>query len=338
MKYFDTTKLRRASNRQIIAAICVTGVLLLIIAYVIPEEKPPCPLYRYGSQGVFPKHCPPPIVLCNESSILGTTGLEDVQEIIPRKLKELGQVNSNSCKVPTQLNIALKSAEVSEVKRCVSSYETDWRTDHDLFWTGDNQYIRWKHHRYLKKYSIVFDIGGNVGDDAEELMKKAELYKYILLEPMEKLYIGLREKFKDREFVNIYNIGLAAKTDQIKVNIEGNFGDATSVFKSSTLEGTCTLRVVNATEFFIAVGVGCYEVDLLTINCEGCEYDVLESILSSSFVKSFKNIQFATHSKLAYLKDPVERYCVIQRILARTHSLTYQYKFNWESWRRKDLL
>jgi hypothetical protein len=63
-------------------------------------------------------------------------------------------------------------------------------------------------------------------------------------------------------------------------------------------EGSSSLKVVNATQFFEKLGIGNFMVDLITINCEGCEYDLLETLLSTHFVYYFKNIQFGSHTKI----------------------------------------
>jgi hypothetical protein len=75
----------------------------------------------------------------------------------------------------------------------------------------------------------------------------------------------------------------------------------------------------------------------MTINCEGCEYDLLETLLSTDLIYQFRHIQFGTHPTLKNLRDPVRRYCQIQEWLRRSHKLTYQYKFQWETWKLKDL-
>jgi len=121
------------------------------------------------------------------------------------------------------------------------------------------------------------------------------------------------------------------------VRAVGNEADATSVFVDDTGTGSCSLKIVNATLFFQKLGIGCFEFDLITINCEGCEFDLLEILVSTNLIHFFKHIQFATHSKLTQLPNPIERYCRLQELLSKTHRLSYQYKFNWETWKQKDV-
>lgn len=136
--------------------------------------------------------------------------------------------------------------------------------------------------------------------------------------------------------VTVVNLGLGAKNEIVMVKIEGNNACATSKFSGKN--GDTPLYITNTTEFLLKVGVGMFDVDLMSMNCEGCEFEALETLLSTNLVTHFKNIQFATHSTIEGLDRPLPRYCNIQQLLARTHTPTYQYKFIWESWRRKDLL
>ena len=119
------------------------------------------------------------------------------------------------------------------------------------------------------------------------------------------------------------------------VKMKGNNACATSKFSSE--RGKTPLYIENATEFLLEIQLAYFDIDLLSLNCKGCEYEVLKTLLSTNLVYHLRNIQFATHSKLAGLKDPVVRYCKIQELFSRTHIITYQYKFMWENWRRRDL-
>lgn len=234
------------------------------------------------------------------------------------------------------LSTTLSETEENEMNECIKNSKKDFKQGHGKFWSGNTQYVRHKHHTYLTNQSFVLDVGGNVGEDAAAILNAYKPKNYVILEPLESHYQRLVKKFKDNKEVFVYKIGLAKENAEFMVKVTGNDGDATSVFQKG-LKGNVPLKVMNATNFFIKLGLGFYDIDLITVNCEGCEFDVLEAITSSSLVEHFKHIQFATHISLPRLKDPVPRYCKIQRLLSRTHTLTYQFKFTWETWKRKDV-
>ncbi|KAL3885239.1 hypothetical protein ACJMK2_025327 [Sinanodonta woodiana] len=229
----------------------------------------------------------------------------------------------------------LTPEEQNRAVTCLRNAVKDRNVNGSRFW-GKEEHIRTTHHTYLrKKDAVMIEIGGNRGDDAAEFVK---LYnpRYIILEPLEEYFKLLKEKFKNNSRVTVVNVGLGIKNEVVMVNIEGVDGDATSKFTGSN--GKTPLYITNATNFLMNLGVGLFDVDLLTTNCEGCEYEVLETILSTNLINYIKNFQFATHSTLKGLEDPLGRYCKIQELLRRTHKPTYQYRLIWESWRRNDLL
>ncbi|KAL3885241.1 hypothetical protein ACJMK2_025329 [Sinanodonta woodiana] len=229
----------------------------------------------------------------------------------------------------------LTQEEQNRAVTCLRNAVKDRDQNGSRFW-GREEHIRTTHHTYLtNKDAVMIEIGGNRGDDATEFVK---LYnpRYIILEPLEEYFNILKEKFKNNSRVTVVNVGLGIKNEVAMVNIEGFHADATSKFLGSN--GKTPLYIANATKFLMNLGVGLFHVDLLTSNCEGCEYEVLETILSTNLINYIKNFQFATHSTLKGLEDPLGRYCKIQELLRRTHKPTYQYRLIWESWRRNDLL
>lgn len=231
----------------------------------------------------------------------------------------------------------LTDEENKRALSCISNFKTDHHKGSGDFWSGDTQYIRHKHHKYLNSESVVLDIGGNKGEDAEAIINAYNPGAYVILEPIKTLFNALVTMFKKNSNVMLYDFGLGKKNENFFVNVVGHGGDATSIFIENKQKDSCLLRVYNTTEFLIRLGVACFEVDLITINCEGCEYDILETLLSTNIVQQFRHIQFATHPTLQHLKQPAERYCEILEKLSRTHVISYQYKFCWETWTRKEL-
>jgi hypothetical protein len=106
-----------------------------------------------------------------------------------------------------------------------------------------------------------------------------DMYKpkhYGILEPLKLLHRQLLRRFRFYDNAIIYNIGLGSLNKKIMINIEGKNGITTSQWGQSG-EGYCPLKVVNAAQCFEKLGVGNFMVDLNKINCEGCEYDLLET-------------------------------------------------------------
>jgi len=75
-------------------------------------------------------------------------------------------------------------------------------------------------------------------------------------------------------------------------------------------------------------------VDLLTMNCEGCEFELLEFLFANGLIANYKEIQIAWHP-IHNMPTPMERYCRLRTLLERTHNRVYSFWYNWESYVRK---
>ncbi|XP_060075604.1 uncharacterized protein LOC132555267 [Ylistrum balloti] len=234
-----------------------------------------------------------------------------------------------------QRDISLTSKEEEIFRKCKRTAAADRNRNMPMFFGGKTQEIRRTHHSYLNENSLLMEIGGNWGWDAGNFSKLFNP-RYIILEPLQPYVDILEKKFENKTNVNVYNLGLGGKNESILVKIEGNNACATSKFSGKT-DGNVRIYIIEATSFMTGLGVGVFDVDLLTMNCEGCEFEALENLLSSNIIEKFKNIQWGTHSLLKGMKDPEERYCRMTTLLARTHRPTYRYNLIWESWRRNDL-
>lgn len=264
-----------------------------------------------------------------------TSGLSRIESVASLLPKRSPKFKNQKCAVPSSVR-KLSKKEKHLKGRCIENFKRDHARGAGEFWKGETQYIRHKHHRYLTSKSLVIDIGGNKGEDADAMIQAYHPGIYVILEPINSLFTLLVEKFKSNENVILYNFGLAARDSKFYVNVLGHGGDATSVFQGNK-GGKCELNVFNTTDFMYRLGVPCLDIDLITINCEGCEFEILETLISSGLISKFRHVQFATHPLLSQLEKPVERYCEIQERLARTHVIDYQFKFCWETWKRKDI-
>jgi hypothetical protein len=76
------------------------------------------------------------------------------------------------------------------------------------------------------------------------------------------------------------------------------------------------------------------EIALCKINIEGCEYALLDYIISKGLHEKVRNFQVQFH-----LLDNMNNDLMYQGIadsLSETHDLTWRVPFVWENWRRRD--
>lgn len=76
------------------------------------------------------------------------------------------------------------------------------------------------------------------------------------------------------------------------------------------------------------------EIALLKMNVEGAEYDLLTYMYQGDMIRRIRDLQVQFH--LVQGEDSLMRYEVISELLNETHSLTWEYPFVWENWRRDE--
>ncbi|XP_061177718.1 uncharacterized protein LOC133186498 [Saccostrea echinata] len=190
---------------------------------------------------------------------------------------------------------------------------------------------------FLKRKSevIIIEIGGYIGQTLRKLIPVTGAKHYVVIEPVPTFYKTLNKNIRTLNFntsVKTYNFGLSRNHKELVVGV---VGDATHMLKKSNLKTTEKVQLVGVLDFFIQLGVGCHRIDLLTINCEGCEFEVLETLISTNLIEKFDFIQFQPHYFAPNIGNFLCRYCSLRQLLARTHELVYDFPLVWEAWKRK---
>lgn len=176
----------------------------------------------------------------------------------------------------------------------------------------------------LNENSIVFDVGGYKGEWAEKIFNKYSCNIYIF-EPVNIFYQNIKEKFKDNKKIKVFNFGLSNKDFESVISLKG---DSSSMFKPSTeLEKIYLKDVLN-----IFKEEKIHNIDLMKVNIEGGEYDLLKRILFSEHDVNINNFQIQFHDFIPGCKNLRNE---IQEKLEETHTITYNYEFVWENWKRK---
>lgn len=197
---------------------------------------------------------------------------------------------------------------MTEAKSHISLNETSLKK-----WQDDNlEHIRYEYD--LKQTDAVIDLGAYKGEWAQEIYNRYGC-NIIAVEPTE--YI--------RDFKNGTIINKAASTHNGKMQFGGR-AYYSSIFEPGDHEYEC-IDINTTIEQYP-------EIALLKINIEGAEYDVLSHIIGAGLHKLIKNIQVQFHQIGGV---PYEIwYKEISNKLSKTHSLTWQYPYCWENWKRKD--
>lgn len=185
-------------------------------------------------------------------------------------------------------------------------------------------------HRYkFEANPVIFDCGGFKGEWTARMLKlyrdiNPKIYVFEIAEPYIKY---LERRFQRETKVQVFPFGLG-KED---CNIEFSVSELATSIYLPTKEVQTEIGNIRSIQGFLEEA-GIEKIDLLKMNIEGGEYDLLDSIISSGFVKKCKNIQIQFHN---YGEWSIIRRDKIKEQLKRTHVSTYDYEWTFENWELK---
>lgn len=178
----------------------------------------------------------------------------------------------------------------------------------------------------LNESSIVFDLGGYHGNWTADIFCKYGCFVYVF-EPAKKFADIIKCRFSNNKKIFVNQFGLSNSNTTANLSL----GDDSSSTFSQENGKTEEIKLVDAMEFFKKNSIS--RIDLMKINIEGGEYDLLEYLIKTGYIKNIKNIQVQFHD---FVPKAQERMKEIQKNLEKTHLITYQYKFVWENWQLKE--
>ena len=129
---------------------------------------------------------------------------------------------------------------------------------------------------------IILDIGANIGFTALSMAKRSGAKsKVFAFEPDPYNYTQLKENTALNQSlkVNIYNIGLGSKKDQLKLAINTANNRGGNRIKSDVTENYNLVEIVKVDDFVSENNVA--NIDLVKIDVEGFELNVLKGAENS---------------------------------------------------------
>lgn len=192
-------------------------------------------------------------------------------------------------------------------------------------WWADGGDERFRFDYPLTRGSHVLDLGGYEGQWASDIYGRHRC-RISIFEPVHSYAENIRQRFAQNDDIDVHEFGLGASSRSETIYIKG--AGSSAYGKRAEAED---MRLVDVNEWFDDEDVR--SVDLMKINIEGGEFELLERMLECSLVNRVRDLQIQFHNVATDSKRRME---AIKTKLAETHSPTYQYKFVWENWSRKD--
>jgi FkbM family methyltransferase len=193
-------------------------------------------------------------------------------------------------------------------------------------WNEDKRWLAMN----LQAPCIIWYVGANThGRDGVRLQKDYNCDIHVF-EPVPSFANALVKNWENVPRSTVHAFGLGSETKH--VNGVKVVGESTFAMSSSSDASGETVHIKNILEAWEELGKP--SIDLLHMNCDGCEWEMLETLLSSGMVHQVQILQVGTHW-FAEVKSIEQRYCAIEAKLETTHEKIYQQYFGWERWQLK---
>ena len=178
----------------------------------------------------------------------------------------------------------------------------------------------------LNENSIVFDLGGYVGDFTQAINDKYGCKVY-LFEPHPQFYATCAERFANNKNVTLLNFGISDANGQFSLfdnNCSSSFFNPSITNKKNI---DCKVREILS----VLEDLNIKKIDLMKINIEGGEYPLLIHLAKQNSLDLVKEYQIQFHN---FIPDAIPKRDNIIEYLSQTHKRTWCYYFVWENWKK----
>lgn len=135
----------------------------------------------------------------------------------------------------------------------------------------------------IKNLNICIDVGANSGDFSLMLSKNCK--QIYAIEPIDFVYQKMLENINDNGLKNIkaYNFGLSYYCGKTNISIPENHTGGSKIDENGDYE----IKIISWSKFYEIIGRP-KTIDLLKIDCEGCEYSLLKDSNILNYVKEIR--------------------------------------------------
>ena len=171
----------------------------------------------------------------------------------------------------------------------------------------------------LNYASKVIVLGGYEGASAQFLHARYSSNIFVV-EPLPQFVQILRSKLPSPKF-KILEFAASNKNGKIKIGIVGEKSgvkaDSSQFFLANSRKASEFMREIDD------------HIDLVEVNIEGSEYEVLDELIKSSYIKQIRCLLIQFHGDS--IEDEFKR-SSLRLELSRTHYCVFNYLLVWERW------
>ena len=242
-------------------------------------------------------------------------GLADSRMTPPQNLPESHPQTDRECLEPSSSNFC----SCDDAKRSNHPYEAFVGQRAGLVFSAR---LQSKYIGKLSKDSIVLEIGGNTGRDTSAFIR-AGASRVITLEPMpenQAMLHKLAEKSTAHISVLPYGASGFSRNTTIYLSKHDQNEGSTMFGNHSNAKPTQTVYSRDIVQVWQDQKLS--QVSLLSLNCEGCEFEVLERLICSGYIARVERLIVAWHERTVGPTVNWKR-CAIAQKLMPTHHVTF---------------
>jgi len=175
---------------------------------------------------------------------------------------------------------------------------------------------------------VIVDIGGNNGDDVNLFIKNNPDAQIFTFEPIPRYFQDLQVKFNGTK-VSVNNYGISDANAQREFVIDG----AGTTGLDHNVQGEhvqVSLRDIDEVLTWVQKQTG-QVPDMLNMNCEGCEYAVMQRMAEKGWLEKIRFIQLSWHIA-EDVQDRVGKRCSVEERLWQTHKPMFKSIYGWVGW------
>merc|ERR1719232_1465543 len=179
----------------------------------------------------------------------------------------------------------------------------------------------------------IVDIGGNIGDDVASFLEWHENVTVFTNEPIPGHFKKMQDRFRNNPRVNLTNAGVSDANFNTEFIVEGKNGEGTSSL-DHTIQGEIVKAHLQDVDDVLtrATQTLGFVPDAVNINCEGCEYAVMQRIVDKGWLGKIPYIQLSWHTP-AGVEDREAKRCKIEQALLQSYDRVYQSYPGWVAWK-----
>jgi FkbM family methyltransferase len=197
---------------------------------------------------------------------------------------------------------------------------------------------------FLKTMSqspLILDIGGHIAaTDSEHFLEIFPAAKIHIYEPVPVFFSELKQRWLGRSCCTLHNFGMGGSARSISLSASDLAGQSTYVMNNDGGGDNSTAIHILDGRAAIAnfLSSGSHQIDILHINCEGCEWEFLERLASTDMFRFIAILQVSFHNYGANgIGEHIYQYCLIREALEQSHYPVNSVPFAWERWVRRDM-